>query len=755
MHRLGRLVTRRRWWVLGAALGFLPVAGLLGGSVEEHLSSGGFTDASSESARAAEALESEFGTGTPNLVLLVTAKAGSVDDPAVTEAGLVLTKELGGEERVADARSYWSLGKPPPLRSQDGRSALVIARVPGDEDDVREVTERIAPRYQRDGPVVSVGLGGVGEVFRQITEQSEADLKRAEILSLPVTLVLLVAVFGGVVAAGLPLAVGAFAVVGTFLVLRVVAALTTVSIFALNLTTAMGLGLAIDYSLFVVSRYREELRRGFEPERALIRALHTAGRTIVFSAFTVAVSLVALLVFPLPFLRSFAYAGVGVVAMAAVGAVVVLPALLAVLGRRVDSLTLFRHKAKEVEEGFWYRQARAVMRRPVRVALGVTAVLVVLGLPFARLELGANDDRVLPKDAPARQVHDAIRTGFSSKEASALAVVAPTSGDPSGRGAEIDGYAAALSRLPGVARVDALTGFYLGGTRLLGPNELSKRFGAPGGTWFSVVPEIEPLSPAGEALVRAVRGVAAPFPVLVGGESARLVDSKEALASRLPLALALVALATFVLLFLMVGSFLVPAKALLLNMLSLSATFGALVWVFQEGHLAGFLGFTPTGTIAIFTPVLLFCIAFGLSMDYEVFLLSRIKEEYDLGAENDDAVAVGLERTGRIVTAAALLLALALVFVAFTTAEVTVVKVFGVGLALAVLVDAFLIRGTLVPAFMRLAGRANWWAPRSVRRFHLLFGIWEAEPLEVLERAREARPAPGGPAGFEPGRRPA
>jgi RND superfamily putative drug exporter len=313
-------------------------------------------------------------------------------------------------------------------------------------------------------------------------------------------------------------------------------------------------------------------------------------------------------------------------------------------------------------------------------------------------------------------------------------VVSAAPFDVAGRAGEIDRYAAALSGLPNVARVDAATGFYVFGRNVRGPNELSQRFAADGqGTWLSIIPSVEPLSPAGEGLVKAARAVPAPFPVLVGGESARLVDGKAALTRRLPLALGLIALSTFVLLFLMVGSLLVPVKALLLNVLSLSATFGALVFVFQDGHFAGLLDFTPTGTISVFMPVLLFCIAFGLSMDYEVFLLSRIKEEVDLGRDNDEAVAVGLERTGRIVTAAALLLAL--VFVTFAAAQVTVVKVFGVGLALAVLVDAFLIRATLVPAFMRLAGRANWYAPRSLRRFHLRYGIWETEPLDIVEMA--------------------
>jgi RND superfamily putative drug exporter len=737
MRALGKLVTRRRWWVLGLALVFLPVAGLLGGGVEKRLSSGGFTDPSSESARAAEILDRRFSAGTPNLVLLVTARSGTVDDPAVSAAGLALTQRLAGEPGITNVVSYWALGRlGAPLRSEDGRQALVVGRVPGDEDAVRDATEGLSARYAgTSGPVV-VGIGGAGEVFNQIEAQAEKDLKKAELLTFPITVVLLVLVFGSVVAACLPLGVGALAVLGTFLVLRLVTSFTDVSIFAHNLTTAMGLGLAIDYSLFVVSRYREELRHGYDPDQAVTRSLHTAGRTVAFSALTVAISLAALVVFPLPFLRSFAYAGVGVVVMAAVGALVVLPALLSALGRRVDSLALFHREPKAVEAGFWYRRARAVMRRPIPVVVVVTAVLLVLGAPFVHLDLGLSDDRVLGQDAPVRVVGDDIRRNFASKEAGALAVVAPGA-DPRPQ-EEISGYARQLSAISGVARVDAATGFFVKGMLAAPPNQLSARFAAPeAGTWLSVIPSVEPLSPAGERLVRAVRNTPAPFDVLVTGESARLVDGKSALARRLPVALGIIALATFVLLFLMVGSLLVPAKALILNVLSLSATFGALVWVFQEGRLSGVLDFTPTGTISIFTPVLLFCIAFGLSMDYEVFLLSRIKEEYDLGAGNEEAVAIGLERTGRIVTAAALLLAL--VFVAFATAEVTVVKVFGVGLALAVLVDAFLIRATLVPAFMRLAGRANWWAPRPLRRFHLRWGIFEDEPPEILDRIEAAR----------------
>jgi len=740
MRQLGRVVTRFRWAVLAATLVFVVVSGVVGGGVKARLSSGGFDDPNAPSTQARDVLESVFGQGPPNVLVAVTAKTGTVDDPAIAARGGEITEKLAGVEGVAQATSYWSLGSPAPLRGADGKQALILARVPGDEDDVREVAERIAPMLTTSDDLVDVRVGGPGEVFRQVTEQAEEDLARAELISLPVTLVLLLVVFGSAVAAALPLVVGAIAVVGTFVVLSAFAGLTQVSTFALNLTTAMGLGLAIDYSLFIVSRYREELAGGRTPDAALLRTMQTAGRTITFSAFTVAISLAALLVFPLPFLRSFAYAGVGVVALAAIGSVVVLPALLAVLGGRVEKGRLRAPRAAEpTTGGFWYRRAHAVMRRPLPIALAVSALLVLLGVPFLHFRAGQSDDRVLPPTAPVRALHDELRSNFSSNESAAMSVVA-TAGTGSSTTADFDAYAAAISALDGVARVDAATGYYIGGQRVLAANDLSQRFVAPGSTWLSVVPSVEPISPEAEELVRAVRELPAPFAVVVGGPSAQVVDLKASLFARLPMAIALIAIATFALLFMMTGSVLVPLKALALNVLSLTATFGALVWVFQDGNLSGALGFTPTGTIAVYTPILLFCIAFGLSMDYEVFLLSRIKEEYDLGHTNEESVAVGLEKTGGIVTAAALLLAV--VFVAFATAEVAVVKVFGVGLTLAVIVDAFLVRTALVPAFMKLAGRANWWAPRSLRRWHLRYGIWESDStglIDVLERAEHVR----------------
>ena len=738
LERLARFLLRRRWAVLAATLVVVVAAGAFGGSAITRLNSGGFDDPDAESTRAAKVLADEFGTGDPNLVLLVTAKGGRVDDPAVAAAGEALTRRLAAEPDLAQVVSYWATGAPA-LKSTDGSQALVLGRITGDDEGLDERAAALTGAYARDDATLRVQVGGQAQVFREVGEQVESDLARAESIAVPITLLLLVLVFASAVAGALPLAVGGFAIVGTLLVLRVLAQLTDVSIYALNLTTALGLGLAIDYSLFIVSRYREELRAGREEADALVVTMATAGRTVLFSAATVAVALLALLVFPLYFLRSFGYAGIAVVALAAIGALVVLPALLAVLGRRVDRLRLpiGRRRAaavatREPEAGLWHRIATSVMRRPVPIALAVVAFLVLLGTPFLGVRFGLPDDRVLPVGAEGRQVAEAVRANFAADETSALSVVTPGIGDPAAHLADIDGYAAALSRLDGVDRVDALTGSYAAGQRLQGPlptgdaaiSPEARRFAAADGTWLSVVPSVEPYSAAGEDLVAAVRHLQAPLGAQVTGPSAQLVDTKASLFGNLPAAGAIIALVTFALLFVMTGSVVIPVKALVLNLLSLTAIYGAMVFIFQDGHLAGVLGFTPTGTIDTSMPVLLFCIAFGLSMDYEVFLLSRIKEEHDRTGDTVAAVAAGLERTGRIVTTAAALLAI--VFVAFATSQVSFLKLFGIGTALAILVDATLIRALLVPAFMRLAGRANWWAPAPLRRLHARFGLREA-----------------------------
>jgi RND superfamily putative drug exporter len=730
--RLDQLLVARRRWVL---LGLIAViaAGVLGSDVASKLSTGGFDDPGADSTKAADILEQEFGAGEPNVVLLVRADGGTVDDPEVAAAGRQITDDLTSTPGVTDVISYWSLGSPPPLRAEDASSALVLGRIEGDEEETRDTVDVVRERFTYDDGAVTVGVTGREAVFAEVGETIESDLAKAELIAFPITLLLLIFVFRSVIAATLPVAVGVFAIIGTFFVLEVLAELTTVSIFALNLTTAMGLGLAIDYSLFIISRYREEREAGHPSRDAVVRTVATAGRAVFFSGLTVAVSLSALLVFPIAFLKSFAYAGIPVVALAVIGAVVLLPAALAALGDRLDKLSLPRRKQLAVQGSFWWRIATAVMRRPVIVAVAATAFLLVLGIPFLRISFGFPDDRVLNDASEVRQVSDEIRDRYDSNDAGALSVVLPDAdltGDPSA----VDRYATDLSAISGVARVDSPTGIYVAGARVGETPPLADRFTAEGasGTWMSVVPSVEPVSSEGEALVAAVRAQpgAPGGDALVGGTSAVLVDDKDGIAARIPLALALIALATFVLLFLMFGSVLVPIKALIVNTLSLTATFGAMVWIFQDGNLSGFFDFTPVGMLDTTTPVLMFCIAFGLSMDYEVFLLSRIKEEYDRTGDNTLSVAAGLARTGRIITAGAVLISV--VFLSFATSSVSFIKLFGVGLTVAVLMDATVVRATLVPAFMRLAGRANWWAPAPLRRIYERVGLSAANAEDAL-----------------------
>ena len=738
--RLGQFVVRRRMVIVVAAVVFLVVVGSLGGGVADRLSDGGFEDPAADSHRAETLLEERFDAGAPNVVVLVRVVEGTVDDADVADIGTAVSDELARVEGMHDVVSYWSLGSPPALRADDASSALVLGRLVGDEDELGERVGVIAEELSRSDEVVVVGVGGLQEAFREMGETIETDLARAELIAFPLTLLLLVLVFRSVVAALLPLGVGAFAIAGSLGVLHLLSGWTLVSIYALNITTALGLGLAIDYSLFVVSRYREEREAGHDATPAVVRTVATAGRAVAVSGLTVALSLAALLVFPLAFLRSFAYAGIPVVGLAVLGAVGVLPAVLALLGDRVDAGRLPRWRERPAGSG-WERLARAVMRRPLPIVVGATVLLGVLGLPFLRIAFGLPDDRVLPAEAPVRVVNDHIRAHYDANETGALAVVLPeTAGDDPA----VDGYATRLSALEGVARVDSAAGSHIGGTRVLAEAPAAERFRARLGTatWLSVVPEVEPLSAAGEELVAEVRAVPAPGPVVVGGTSAMLVDLKDSIFERLPLAVGLVALTTFVLLLFTFASVMVPLKALVLNTLSLAATFGAMVWVFQDGNLAGSLAFTPTGFLDTTVPVLMFCIAFGLSMDYEVFLLSRIREEVDRGADNETAVARGLARSGRIITAAAVLISV--VFLSFATSDVSVIKLFGLGLTLAVVTDATVVRALLVPALMKLAGGANWWAPRRVRTVSERLGLSEAAGEQaVLDIRATVGPTPG------------
>ena len=732
LDRLGHFLVRRRWFVLAGTLVTIVVAGGFGGNVAEHMFNGGFDEPDSESTRAAAVLRTEFRQAPPNFLLLVTAKRGTVNDAAIRQEGLRLTNELQRERDVGQVLSHWNLGPDSPLQNRDKTRAIIVAEILGNDDESGEIADRLIPKYSFDKEAVKVRVGGFEAIFDEVSTTIEEDLARGEAIAVPITLVLLIVVFGSVIAAFLPLGIGIISILGTFLVLRLLTMVTDVSVFALSMVTAMGLGLAIDYSLFIVSRFREEMRKGADTEQAVVTTVRTAGRTIIFSGITVAVSLSALLVFPLVFFRSFGYAGIGVVFTAVLGAVVFLPAMLAILGPRVDKWALWRRHPKEVGEGFWHRMAMFVMHRPVPVALGVVALLLLLGVPFLHVNLGLPDERVLPPSARTRQVHDTLRREFPTEEVQSLRVVAPGVENPVVKRKEIGAYAATLSKLDGVARVDSFNGLYIEGRQARPSGPLSARYATADATWYQVVPAVDPFSEQAEALTKRIREVDAPFgEVLVGGSSAQLVDAKSALFSRLPWAIAIIGVATFVLLFLMFGSLLVPAKALVLNFLSLTATFGAMVWIFQDGHLSGLLDFTATGTLDISSPILMFCIAFGLSMDYEVFLLSRIKEEYDKTGDNVSSVAIGLERTGRIVTAAAVLISV--VFLAIGSSSVRFIKLFGIGMTVAVLMDAFVIRGTLVPAFMRLAGRANWWLPAFLRPLYSRMQIREHVEVEAYE----------------------
>jgi RND superfamily putative drug exporter len=734
-----RFVTARPRLSLVVALVLTALAVLAGSGVADRLGAGGWEDPNAESTYATKALERAFPDSQPNLLLLVDAGRASVDDPAVAAEAERLAARLAGERGVTGVGSYWQTGAPD-LRAKDGHEALIAARITGDEKAMGETLDRIAPSYRGEHGAVEVRVGGPVAVRHEMQTIIQEDLTRAELIALPVTLVLLVMVFGSAIAALLPLGIGIVAILGTNAVLRGLTELTDVSVFALNLTTALGLGLAIDYALFIVRRFREELSTGADPSTAVGTTLRTAGRTVLFSALTVAVSLAAMLLFPQYFLRSFAYAGIAVVLLAAAAALILLPAALVLLGHRVNSLDLRRlfrrggqsessepsessqssevsgSRSGSAEEGrVWARTATLVMRRAPFFALGTTAVLVLLGLPFLGVKFGTADDRQLPSTAESHVVQQHIREGFPGSPGGGLEVLAE------GRAtrAQYAAYKERIAGLPEALRVD-------------GP--LVKGDSA----YFTVLPRGEAVDEPAQRLVGELRDVRAPFDTKVTGTAAVLVDSKDAIGERLPLAAVFITLVTLLLVFLLTGSVLIPVQAVVLNALSLTAMFGAVVWVFQDGHLSGLLGFTSAGSIETTLPVLMFCVAFGLSMDYGVFLLSRIKEEYDHSGDHDQAVRHGLQRTGGLITAAAVILAV--VMVAIGTSRVTNTKMLGLGIALAVLMDAMIVRSLLVPAVMRLTGRATWWAPGPLRRLHARFGLSEGDaagPAVETEDSRE------------------
>ncbi|MCQ4080372.1 MMPL family transporter [Streptomyces sp. RB6PN25] len=707
------LPLRRPRTVLAVSLLFLVVAAAVAGGTLKALKAGGFDDPSTDSAAAAQLLREKFPTAQPNLFVLVRDDSGDAADPAAVRVGRAVVKQLSHRPGVHLVASYYRTPSPA-LRSADGSVGLTAVNVAGDQDAAGRIVAALHTRLAGGHDGVQVRFGGITQINNDLNDRTAQDLTVAESVALPLTLLLLVLVFRGVVAALLPTAVGVVAILGALAVLRCVAAFTSVSVFSTTLITALGLGLAVDYSLLIVARYRQERAQGGGDQAALLRTLRTAGRTVLFSATIVATVLLTLVIFRLYFLRSFAYAGVATVAITVLGALGPLPAALLLLGDRVDAWRLGRPPTvrSAPEQRLWGRIAGGSMRRPALCGLAVAAGLVMLALRLGHAQFGIPDERALPKSAESRQASEVLRSAFPGSQASdALTVVAPSwSADPGGTA--LSAYARALSGVPGIDRVESAEGGFAAG-HPAGPPMPGLRNGRA--IRLDVRTRVVPFSDTGSRLAERVRAVPVPGGrrVYVGGLAAQLKDTTSSLASGLPLALGLTVLITLVLLLLATGSVLLPVKAVLFNALGLTGVLGAMVWVFNDGHLSWLLGFTPS-PLALTMPVLLVCVAYALSMDYEVFLLSRIKERHDAGDDTEHAVRAGLGESGPIISAAAGLLAVS--FFAIGLSGVSLAKFFGLGTGIAIVMDAVLIRGVLVPAFFRLAGRAAWWAPARWRR---------------------------------------
>lgn len=712
LTRLAGFIVRRPRLVLIVASVALVAMGAVGFGAFGKLQTGGFEDPADESTVAQDVISENF-DDQADVVILARVAEGDVDDAATADAGKELSDELASDGELTNVISYWTAGAPS-LRSDDGTEALIVANLAGDADD-------IADRYSGDYGPLEVTVGGSAIIEEDLPAQVSQDLAVAESIAVPVILILLVFAFGSLVAAMLPLVVGAIAIFGTFAELSILGSVTDVSIFAINLTTALGLALGIDYALLMVSRYREELATGASVRDAVVKTIETAGRTIIFSGLAVAAALAALLLFPLFFLRSFAYAGIGVVVIAVAGALIVLPALLAVLGPRVNAgkLPWSRSVTRGSAAPFWGRLASGVMRRPVVTGGAVAVLLLVMAAPLLRIDFGTPDERVLPTSAPSRQVGDSLRGNFSGDDTAAITGVTTSTIAND----QLSGYATALSELTGVHRVETGVGTFVDGQLAADPAPTAA-FTSGDATRLSVVIPADPRSEEAKDLVAAVRAVPQPAAAefLIGGDTAILIDSLDSIGEQLPYAVGMVILTTLLVLFLFTGTLVQPIRALITNGLTLAATFGLMVLIFQDGNGAGLLGFTPM-PLDMAMMVLLFCIVFGLSMDYEVFVMSRIKERRDAGATIEDSTIGGLTHTGRIVTTAAALIAVS--FFAFVTSEVSFLQLFGLGAGVAILLDATLIRGVLVPASMRLLGQRSWYAPPVLRRLHARIGLAE------------------------------
>jgi uncharacterized membrane protein YdfJ with MMPL/SSD domain len=702
---LAGMITRHPWRVVVSGIAFAAICGVFGGSVAGLLQGGGFNDPGAQSSSAANRLEAATGIRPDGGVIVVVKTGQAITSDATKQEVDRVTGIVAADPGVKVALNYFTTNSSA-LVSNDGTETIVVGELRSMSDTEAGLASARIQHALAGDPAVKVG--GFGLANTQVQSQVSADLAHAEELAFPILFLLSLWVFRGAVAALLPLLVGGVTILGSFLGLRLVTLETPLSIFALNLVTGMGLGLAIDYSLFMVSRFREELAAGRSTDEALRRTLNTSGRTILFSSLTVAAAIASLTVFPQKFLYSMGVGGVLVALIACGVALLLLPAVLKLLGPRVNALAPRAwQRPLEVGDGFWYRLSHFVIRRPLPVAVGGAALLLILGLPFAGIKFTSVDASVLPTSVSSRQVSDILTNDFPASSRSTIYVIADAPEDAS---AQVQSLAGQIKAIPAVTGVDVAS--------------------AGSGHWrLDVHTRDGGLAASTLDVVKSIRSLQTPLHVEVGGSSAEFIDLQASLGAHLPGAIAIVITATVLLLFLMTGSLLLPLKAVVMNALTLSAAFGVLVLIFQDGNLSGLLGFTSQGALESTQPVLLFAIVFGLSTDYGVFLLSRIKEARDAGESNSEAVAIGLGRTGRVVTAAALLFCVAIG--AFATSQIVFIKELGIGTATGVILDATIVRALLVPSLMGLLGRWNWWAPSPLRWVHSRIGFSEGHVAPV------------------------
>ena len=696
-EKLGNFVAKRRKGVFILFIIGILVSGGLGSQAFSRFDSGGYSDPSSDSAKVAEYLQDTFDVRNPSIVMAVHTKGGSINDPDVVTSAEELESQIRNDSNTDKVISYWSSGNSPFLKSKDGTSGLMFVYLK--TTDFTE-TDKLGGQYQEkyNGTYKNLDVYVSGEaVFANaINGNIQEDLKVAEFISIPLTFLLLLLVFGALVASAMPLVIGVTAIIGTFFVMYLLTLFTDVSIFVLNLTTGLGLGLGIDYALLIVNRFREELAKGLSKESAIVNTMKTAGKTVFYSGLTVVVTLISLMFFPLNFLKSMGYAGASVVALAVFGALIPLPALLVMMGEKVNKGRVRRGALIQREDGRWAQVARFVMRKPITVVAASLAILFFFISPIGNAKFGQVDTDQLPATDRAYISSQFIAEQFPGEEGNPIEIIFPNG---SSQPAEISAFTNQLSSVVGIARV--------GAPQVVG-----------NAVRVEAVQLMKPRTPASEALIEEIRALPSPDGMLVGGVAADYADTQGAIADTLPIVFGWVVLIVLLLLFAFTGSLILPIKAILLNFLSLAATIGVLWWVFGEGNLQSVVGdFIVTGIIDTNMMVLVAIVAFGLSMDYEVFLLSRIKEEHDAGRSNTESVAIGLQKSARIITAAAFILAI--VFAAFVTSGVTAIKLLGFGVAFAILLDATLIRALLVPALMRLFGERNWWAPKALKRFQI------------------------------------